>query len=144
MNKISKKNLSMATCFALLNVVMYLVMHKFWFGGSSFLTMIGVFGPKNGHKEEFLLAFIVNLGLIIGGAIGAIKDGEFHFHLPKANEIPKAILGGALMGIGVTLAPGTCTTAFVTGMPMLSVSSFISAAGIFIGAFIVFRIIGRR
>ena len=46
----------------------------------------------------------------------------------------------SMIGIGITLCPGTCTTAFVTGMPMLSVSSFLSAAEIFIGAYIAYRL----
>jgi len=126
--------------FGVLNVVMYLTIHKFWIGGSSFLPMIG----QTGENGKFLFAFVVNLGVIAGAFIGALSSGEFFFRLPRANQLPKAILGGILIGIGVTLAPGTCTTAFVTGMPMLSVSSFLSAAGIFIGAFIVFKIMTRR
>ncbi len=122
--------------FAVLNVAMYLLIHRFWIGGSSFLPMIGIAGPGN----KFLFAFIVNLGVIAGSLVGALSSGEFRFRLPRSGSIPKAVLGGILIGIGVTLAPGTCTTCFVTGIPMLSVSSFLSAAGIFIGAYIVYRI----
>ncbi len=134
------KPLVMAGGFAVLNVAMYLLIHKFWIGGSSFLPMIGIAGPG----KKFLFAFIVNLGVIGGAALGALSGGEFRFRLPTAANLPKAILGGVLIGIGITLAPGTCTTAFVTGMPMLSVSSFISAAGIFIGAYIVYRLVWRK
>ncbi len=126
--------------FAVLNVTMYLTLGRFWIGGSSFLPMIGTFGPK----DKFLLAFIVNLGVIAGAALGAYSSGEFRFRLPKSSDVPRAILGGILIGAGVTLCPGTCTTAFVTGMPMLSVSSFLSAAGIFIGAFIVYTVKQRE
>jgi hypothetical protein len=131
-----KKSLFMAGCFAGLNVIMYLTIHKFWIGGSSFLPMIGKFGDGN----KFLFAFIVNVGVIVGAFLGAFVNGEFRFRWPKRQNIPRAIIGGILIGMGITLAPGTCTTAFVTGMPMLSVSSFLSAAGIFIGAYIVYRI----
>lgn len=126
--------------FAVLNVAMYLLIRRFWIGGSSFLPMIGIAGPGN----KFLFALIVNLGVIAGSAVGALSSGEFRFRLPGAAGIPKAILGGGLIGIGVTLAPGTCTTCFVTGIPMLSVSSFLSAAGIFIGAYIVYRLTWRQ
>ena len=126
--------------FAILNVAMYLIIHRFWIGGSSFLPMVGITGPD----KKFLFAIIVNLGVIAGAAVGAITSGEFRFRLPQARGIPKAVLGGILIGIGVTLAPGTCTTCFVTGIPMLSVSSFLSAAGIFIGAYIVYRITWRQ
>ena len=138
--KAINKPMMMVAGFALLNVVMYLVIGKFWIGGSSFLPMIGISGPN--HK--FLFAFIVNIGLIVGSLIGALTSREFRLRVPHPSDLPRAVLGGIMIGIGVTLAPGTCTTSFVTGMPMLSVSSFLSAAGIFIGAYIMFTIIWRR
>jgi len=135
-----KNPLVLAGCFALLNVMMYLFLRKFWIGGSSFLPMIGKFGKDN----AFVFAFIVNLGVIGGSFIGAVTSGEFKFRVPPVSEIPKGIIGGILIGIGITLAPGTFTTAFVTGIPMLSVSSFLSAAGIFIGGYLMFRLMWRR
>lgn len=140
MKKLSNNTLLMAACFAVLNVLMYILIHKFWIGGSSFLPMIGQFGPDN----KFLFAFIVNLGVILGAFIGAASSNEFQLKWPKFLDLPKAIIGGMLIGIGVTLVPGTCTTSFVTGMPMLSVSSFISAAGVFIGGYVVYRITWER
>lgn len=130
----------LVACFALINVLMYFLIRKFWIGGSSFLPMVGKFGPK----KAFLFAFVVNIGVIIGSFVGAYTSGEFILRKPKTGDLPRALLGGTLIGAGVTLCPGTCTTAFVTGMPMLSVSSFLSAAGIFIGAFIVFNIMTRK
>jgi len=135
-----KKPTFLVGCFAGLNVAMYLLIRRFWIGGSSFLPMIGITGPGN----KFLFAFIVNLGVIAGALIGALSSGEFRLRIPRVSSIPRAVFGGILIGIGVTLAPGTCTTAFVTGMPMLSVSSFLSAGGIFIGAYIMFTIVWRR
>lgn len=132
--------LFLAGCFAVLNVIMYYTIHKFWIGGSSFLPMIG----KMGDNNKFLFAYIVNLGIIAGAMIGALTSGEFIFRLPRVQDLPRAIIGGILIGMGVTLAPGTCTTVFITGMPMLSVNSFLSAAGIFIGGFIVFNAMRRR
>lgn len=132
-----RKPLHMAAGFAVLNVIMYLTIHKFWIGCSSFLPMIGKFGDGN----KFLFAFIVNLGVIAGAFLGAKTSREFRLRWPKPAAVPKAILGGLLIGMGVTLCPGTCTTSFVTGMPMLSVSSFLSATGIFTGAYIVFKIV---
>lgn len=132
--KASTRAVLYAVAFALLNVVMYLMLRRFWIGGSSFLPMIG----NMGKNRAFLLAFIINLGVIAGSAIGALTSGEFRLRMPKTSTLPNAVLGGILIGIGVTLCPGTCTTCFVTGIPMLSVASFLSAAGILIGAFIVF------
>jgi hypothetical protein len=132
--------LLMAGGFALLNVLMYLTIHKFWIGGSSFLPLIGDCGAGN----KFLFAFLVNVGVIGGAFLGAYTSGEFRLRAPKAGVLPKAIIGGILIGVGVSLAPGTCTTAFVTGMPMLSASSFVSAAGIILGAYAVYSFTLRR
>ena len=132
--KASTKAILYSAVFALLNVAMYLLLRRFWIGGSSFLPMIG----NMGKNRAFLLAFVINLGVIAGSAIGALMGGEFRLRMPKKSTLPNAVFGGFLIGIGVTLCPGTCTTCFVTGIPMLSVASFLSAAGILLGAFIVF------
>ncbi|NCD33851.1 MAG: hypothetical protein EOL87_10620 [Spartobacteria bacterium] len=131
-----------AACFAVLNVVMYLTIKKFWIGGSSFLPMVGITGPD----KAFLFAFVVNMGVVAGSFIGATTSGEFRFRMPKKKVLLRSVFGGFLIGMGVTVCPGTCTTAFVTGMPMLSVASFLSAAGIFIGGYITYsiRTRGRR
>ena len=129
-----------AGLFGLINVAMYLSIHKFWIGGSSFLPMIGTLGPE----KAFLFAFLVNMGVILGSFIAAASNGEFIFRLPKREQLFRSCFGGVLIGMGVTLAPGTCTTAFVTGMPMFSVASFLSAAGIFIGAYIAYSIIWKE
>jgi len=139
-----KKNLFVtpifwAGAFAMLNVLMYFLIKKFWIGGSSFLPLINELGTNN----IFLFAFIVNIGVIIGAFISAKTHDEFILRFPDKNIIWKAVLGGFCIGIGFTLAPGTCTTVFVTGMPMLSVASFLSGIGIFIGAFIAYRIFWR-
>ncbi len=123
-----------AVAFALLNVLMYLLLRRFWIGGSSFLPMIG----NLGKERAFLLAFIINLGVIVGSFLGAKLNDEFRLRMPKTSTLFNAIAGGFFIGVGVTLCPGTCTTCFVTGIPMLSVASFLSAAGILIGAFFVF------
>ena len=56
--------LFMVGYFAVLNVIMYFTIHKFWIGGSSFLPMIGMLGDGN----KFLFAFLVNIGVIVGAA----------------------------------------------------------------------------
>ncbi|MBN1553433.1 MAG: YeeE/YedE family protein [Phycisphaerae bacterium] len=134
-----KKPTFLVGCFAVLNVAMYLLIQKFWIGGSSFLPMVGKLG-KPGAPNAFLFAFLVNMGVILGAFLGATVSKEFRLRAPRLKSIPKAVLGGILIGMGVTVCPGTCTTAFVTGMPMLSVSSFLSAAGIFIGGYITYKL----
>ncbi|MET0093079.1 MAG: YeeE/YedE thiosulfate transporter family protein [Sedimenticola sp.] len=132
----SKKTMFWAAAFALLNVLMYLMLSRFWIGGSSFMPLIGNLGPDG----KFLFAFIVNLGVILGAFLSAYLNGEFVLRPVTRNNAHRAVLGGFLIGVGVALGPGTCTTAFVTGIPMLSVASFLSAVGIVVGAYIAFRI----
>ncbi len=132
--KLSHKPLFMVAGFAVLNVIMYFTIHKFWIGGSSFLPMVGKLGPNN----KFLFAFLVNMGVIVGAFVGALTSKEFRFRMPRVGSIGRGILGGILIGIGITLAPGTCTTSFVIGLPMLSISSVLSITGMFVGAFIVY------
>ena len=134
------KPIMMVSYFALFNVLMYISIHRFWIGGSSFLPMIGRSGPQN----KFVFAFVVNMGVIAGSFLGALLSKEFTLRLPKAPAVGRGILGGILIGIGITLAPGTCTTVFVTGIPMLSVSSFLSGAGIFIGGYIAYRLTSAK
>lgn len=130
------KALVMVACFALLNVIMYATVAKFWIGGSSFLPMIG----KLGEGNKFLFAFLVNMGVIAGSFIGAISSKEFIVRKPKKENLMRAVAGGFLIGMGITLAPGTCTTAFVIGLPMLSVSSVLSVVGICVGAYIAYML----
>jgi hypothetical protein len=145
MKDLSKNIFLWISLFAVINVLMYFLISKFWIGGSSFLPMIGVFG-KEGAETAFLFAFIVNMGLIVGSFIASYGSKEFVLRFPKNKEIIlRAIIGGIFIGIGITLCPGTCSTVFITGIPMLSINSFISAAGIAIGAFISYRYVtGRR
>lgn len=128
-----------AAGFALLNIVMYLSISKFWIGGSSFLPLVGKFGPG----MKFLFAFAVNVGVVIGSFLSAFTSNEFLLRWPSKNNLWKMVLGGFFVGIGITLAPGTCTTSFVVGVPMLSVSSFLSIAGMFIGGWLVYSLIMR-
>ena len=140
LKQLFNKSMIMIILFSILNVIMYFSIKKFWIGGSSFLPMIGKLGPNN----ALLFAFLVNMGVIVGAFLGAIFSKEFILKIPQMKDIPKAIIGGILIGIGITLAPGTCTTSFVIGFPMLSISSFISGAGIFIGGYIVYLTILKK
>ncbi|OFZ48687.1 MAG: hypothetical protein A2381_05030 [Bdellovibrionales bacterium RIFOXYB1_FULL_37_110] len=140
LKQLFNKSMIMIILFSTLNIIMYFSIKKFWIGGSSFLPMIGNFGPNN----AFLFAFLVNMGVIVGAFGGAMMSKEFNLKIPRPKDIPKAIIGGVLIGIGITLAPGTCTTSFVIGFPMLSISSFISGAGIFIGGYIVYLVIIKK
>ncbi len=127
-----------AVLFSIVNVFMYYSIGKFWIGGSSFLPLIG------SQVQKFLFPLVVNAGVVVGTFLAALLTREFIIRKPTSDIVKRSILGGFLMGIGVTLAPGTCSTPFVTGMPMLGVNSFLSVIGIVIGAYIGYRWVGRK
>ncbi len=126
----------MGVGFASLNVLMYFLIKKFWIGGSSFLPLIGICGEKN----SFIYALAVNIGFIIGAFISAFLCKEFMCKKPSFSQILRAVSGGILIGFAISICPGTCTTAFIVGIPMLTVSSFIVVAGVAIGVFIMYKL----
>lgn len=127
-----------AALFALWNVFMYYSINKFWIGGSSFLPLIG------SQVEKFLFPLAVNIGLVVGAFLSALAAKEFFIRKPNTEIIKRSVIGGFLIGVGITLAPGTCSTPFVTGIPHLGLNSFISAIGIIIGAYIGYKLVGRK
>lgn len=82
------------------------------------------------------LAFEV-LGVLIGGVISGAFAGRLKLkveHSPKITSktrIIMAIIGGILFGIGSQLGRGCTSGAALSGMAVLSVSGFLSAAAIF-------------
>jgi len=94
--------------------------------------------------DKFIFALTVNIGVIVGSFLAAVVTKEFIIRIPDKKIVIRSVIGGFLMGIGITLAPGTCSTPFVTGLPHLSVSSLFSILGILIGAYIAYRVVGRK
>ena len=124
------------TCFAVVNITMFLALHKYWIGGVSFLPLVGVLGPG----KKLLFALVVQVGVIVGALLGALLSGEFILRLPSGKNTSRAVLGGVLMGIGSALAPGSCSGAFISNLPLLSVAAFLSITGIFIGGYLAYKL----
>src|SRR2546428_5184630 len=49
---------------------------------------------------------LLNLGVLLGGAAGALCAREFAIRVPATGELAKGAAGGVLMGVGATLAFG--------------------------------------
>src|SRR5260370_1059519 len=49
---------------------------------------------------------LLNLGVLLGGAAGALCAREFAIRVPARGELVKGAAGGVLMGVGATLAFG--------------------------------------
>ena len=126
-------------CFAVVNVTMFLALHKYWIGGVSFLPLVGVLGPG----KKLLFAFVVQVGVILGAFLSALLSNEFILRFPSGKNTIRAILGGILMGIGSALAPGSCSGAFISNLPLLSVAALLSVTGIFIGGYLAYRLMWK-
>ena len=79
-----------------------------------------------------MIAFV-----IVGAALAALWSGDFSLRVPKRRRLPNAVVGGLLMGAGSRLAPGCNIGNIYSGIAELSVHSFIAAAGIVAGVYVM-------
>jgi len=77
-------------------------------------------------------AFMV-LGLPLGSALGALQAGQFQWRLPYPTRILQQMAGGAMMGVGGSIAGGCNIGHSLTGLAMFSVTSLLATAGIMVG-----------
>ncbi len=104
-------------------------------------------GSRNWAALFFELDFSVldwNLFVVAGIPLGsyiATRRHQVSATLPfRSERIPQAIAGGALMGIGATLAGGDNISHGLGGVPLLAVSSIVVMLCIFAGAWIGIRL----
>ncbi len=103
--------------------------------GAMFAAYPGaVMGPS-----EWLIIFI-----IAGAGISSFLSGTWRFRRPRLNRVPNAILGGALMGLGSRMAPGCNIGNIISGIPALSVHSFLASAGIALGVYLGYVVAQRN
>jgi len=80
--------------------------------------------------------FAVTVGLLPGALIGALLAKEFKVRLPRRKiRYAQSLGGGVLMGIGAGLAIGCTIGAFFSAIPSLSISGWLFAATLAVGAF---------
>lgn len=91
-----------------------------------------------GEAEYFNWGTVLVLGIFVGSFIAAKASGEFRVRVPDGKTSIRAIVGGADMGIGASLAGG-CTVG--NGMVQTSLFSFqgwvatlFIALGVYVGA----------
>jgi hypothetical protein len=73
------------------------------------------------------------LGLPLGAAIGAVRAGQFEWRLPYPTRILQQMAGGAMMGVGGSIAGGCNIGHGLSGVSMFSVTSLLATAGIMVG-----------
>lgn len=82
--------------------------------------------------------------VILGAGLAAAWSGDFSIRVPKRRRLPNAVVGGFLMGAGSRLAPGCNIGNIYSGIAELSVHSFIAAAGIVLGVYVMTHWIYRE
>ena len=87
-----------------------------------------------GQAINWIAAMV--LGIVIGAFIAAIIAGEFKFRFPKWGMIGQAFLGGLIMGFGAVTSGGCNVTHILSGIPQLSIGSFLAAISIALGAWV--------
>jgi hypothetical protein len=79
-------------------------------------------------------ASLLIIGIIVGATITAVVNKEFKLRMPKQpSTYAKVLLGGFLMGLGATLAGGCNIGHFLTGLPMLGISSILASVFFILG-----------
>ncbi|GAB4515017.1 MAG: YeeE/YedE family protein [Sulfuricaulis sp.] len=86
----------------------------------------------NGFSAGFGILFV--FGTVLGAAVSAFFAGAHRWQVPEARYIPHYLIGGAMMGLGATLAGGCNIGQGLSGVSTLSVGSLTAAGAIFIGA----------
>ena len=76
-----------------------------------------------------------NIGIIFGALLAVLFASQFKFKLIKSKkQIVAATLGGLLMGYGARIAFGCNIGALFSGIASLSLSGWVFAAAMFVGA----------
>src|SRR5262249_61721710 len=70
------------------------------------LTGLGILRRPDLLPPWLYSGSLLNLGVLLGGAAGALCAREFAIRVPARGELVKGAAGGALMGVGATLAVG--------------------------------------
>jgi uncharacterized membrane protein YedE/YeeE len=87
-----------------------------------------------GQTVNWIAAMV--LGIVIGAFIAALIAGEFKFRFPKWGMMGQVFLGGLIMGFGAVTSGGCNVTHILSGIPQLSIGSFLAAISIALGAWV--------
>jgi hypothetical protein len=82
---------------------------------------------------------LLDVGVIVGGAIAALLSREFAVRVPTRAELVKGGAGGLLMGVGAVLAFGCNIGGFFSATSALSLSGLGMMLGLGAGAFVGIR-----
>lgn len=103
--------------------------------GDNFFEMLGlVEGPITGPMQ--FSTSISCIGLFAGAVIAALLAQKVGIHFVKPRDYVFGLVGGALMGLGGTLARGCNVGGFYTSYAVFSAAGPLMFVGLIIGAYI--------
>src|SRR6058998_1248124 len=103
------------------------------------LTAVGLVRRPDLLPPWLYSGSLLNLGVIVGGAMAALLSREFAIRVPPAPELAKGAAGGLLMGVGAVLAFGCNIGGFFSATSALSLSGLGMMLGLGAGAFLGLR-----
>ncbi|MEW5718615.1 MAG: YeeE/YedE family protein [Chloroflexota bacterium] len=80
--------------------------------------------------------FFLVVAIPLGSYIASVRRGKSPALPTKSQRIPQAILGGALMGVGATIAGGDNIFHGLAGVPILALSSIVVMIFVFVGVWV--------
>jgi len=87
---------------------------------------------------------MLNFGIVLGALLAALLASQFKFKKIKSwKQVVAAVLGGLLMGYGARLAGGCNIGALFSGIASLSLSGWVFAVFLFIGAFFGSKLLAK-
>jgi uncharacterized protein len=107
--------------------------------GDWMLTGVGLVRRPDLLPPWLYSGSLLNLGVILGGAIAALLSREFAIRVPPSPELVKGAAGGFLMGLGAVLAFGCNIGGFFSATSALSLSGLGMMLGLGAGAFLGLR-----
>ena len=108
--------------------------------GDWIVTGLGVAERRADLLPPWLYAgSLLNVGVLLGATAAALCAREFAIRVPSRGELLKGASGGALMGVGATLAFGCNIGGFFSAISALSLAGFGMMLGLGVGAFIGLR-----
>ena len=107
--------------------------------GDWVLSGVGLVRRPDLLAPWFYSGSLLNLGVIVGGAIAALLSKEFAIRVPARAELAKGAAGGLLMGVGAVLAFGCNIGGFFSATSALSLSGLGMMLGLGAGAFLGLR-----
>ena len=116
---------------------------RYW--GDTFNNLVGL-GPLLGvpTSEDGPLIHrmsLMNIMLLVGAFTAALLSRQFKISRPPKLEVVWAALGGALMGVGASLAGGCTTGAFFNPVLHSSPAGWVMGAGLLAGALIGLKLL---